>query len=104
MSYLIHYAERLAKAMPERFILRRLIGSIRWDLLDKTTPSGRDDLNALADEHDAWAFFGPLADEFGVREVKISDTSEQGDGESLLEALAAAVCEAAEAKAKKNGE
>ena len=79
------YAERLAKARPERYEFNEWDGG--WMCSDHDQEARWS--NILTDGHndrDKWAFWGPLATEFGIG--CLSTSSDQ----SLLECMAEMVC------------
>ena len=85
------YAERLAKAMPERFDVR--VHGHLWTHM--VTPEHPDS--------QMWAFFGPLLDEFEIRPQHLTNVIPIVGGTlpgGMLEAVCEAVCQAAEAKAR----
>lgn len=90
------YAERLAKAMPERFESDDKV----W-LNDRQRPDHW--IGPVADMgSDWWAFFGPLLDEFRCDRRRLMTWMANTPSGSWLEATAEAVCQAAEAKAKES--
>lgn len=104
------YAERLAKAMPERF---KLLKSALRDV--EKMPHGTHwtdfavyECELRIDRADSarwWAFFGPLLDEFDVRPHGWDKAGRPGTlvfdgGLPWLEAVAEAVCQEAERRAR----
>lgn len=97
------YAERLSKAMPERFTFEERADS-SWLIEPIRTPTARYWIKLWNDagiEH-AWAFWGPLAEELNVTTYELDEiSSRELLTESLLEVLCEAVCQ--EAERSKNG-
>lgn len=99
MADMRQYAERLAKAMPERFEFIRT-GEYQWVLY--VVGEGID-CNIVRHYSCQWGFWGPLADEMKIEAISVGTF----DGDchfvgptDLLEAIAEAVCQEAERRAE----
>ena len=99
------YAERLAKAMPSRFdFVESHILRPHWHIEDSVRTDGKCPRFIATDscgENQAWAFFGPLMDEFDVRPHGLGKAGHPGtlvfDGRlPWLESVAEAVCQEVE--------
>jgi hypothetical protein len=91
------YAERLARSLPERFTFKKHVGNC-WSI---GGPGVDKPMTQFSDSRKWWAFFGPLADEFGVTSGDIYFASI--DLKDLLEALAEATCVAVEDRPPSSG-
>lgn len=100
------YCERLAKAMPDRFqVTKYAFDYIRWTVHDAERPDAWFDLESeprpLA--MDLWAFFGPLADEWNIEDIRPYDLVMkrcERPYPTLLETIIAAVVESFEEEVK----
>lgn len=97
----LQYAERLAKAAPDRF----QVGYTNplWDALSAIARNNRQE--TYSHQEGLWAFWGPLAEERNIRgisETWAHSPTDLSDGHylTLLESLMDAVCKSFEEEAK----